>query len=160
VRAIAAAFVALACLSACGGPAPPEPSARSTAPPGGALVSFGDDVVVAEIADEPEERRSGLMFRERLDPDAGMIFLFDEREPVGSGFWMKNTLIPLSIAYMQQTDDGFEVVAIMDMVPCPAETVRCPTYRPGIGYDATLEVNKGWFEAAGVEVGDVARVQE
>lgn len=100
------------------------------------------------------------MFRERLDPDAGMIFLFDEREPVGSGFWMKNTLIPLSIAYMRRSGDGFEVVAIMDMVPCPAETVTCPTYRPGTPYDAALEVNKGWFEVAGVEVGAEVRIEE
>ncbi|MEX0874969.1 MAG: DUF192 domain-containing protein [Actinomycetota bacterium] len=132
-----------------------------TAPPQGALVSFGDEVVAAEIADEREEWSRGLMFRERLDPDSGMIFLFDRRRPAGNGFYMKNTLIPLSIAYMLRTGEGvFEIVAIKDMAPCPAETLTCPTYPPGAAYDAALEVNKGWFEAAGVEVGDDARVEE
>jgi hypothetical protein len=139
----------------------PDPSAEVTAPPSGALVSFGDAVVASEIADESGEWGRGLMHREHLAPDAGMIFLFPVPRPGTSGFYMKNTLIPLSIAYMRRTGASrFEVVAILDMEPCPAETITCPTYPPGEGYDAALEVNQGWFEEAGVAVGAEAAVEE
>ena len=153
--------------AACGGDESPDsagtaPPADVTAPPGGAVISFGDRAKVsAEIAEEPEERTRGLMFRERMDDNAGMLFFLPFRYPGTHGFHMTNTLIPLSIAYMQQLDpDTYEVVAVRDMDPCPPQTTRCPTYPGGEPYDAALEVNQGWFEDAGVEVGDTATVTE
>ena len=108
-----------------------------------------------EIADEPFETQRGLMFRTRLDPDAGMLFVYDTTKT--TGYYMANTKIPLSIAYMRHLGKGrFEVVRVLDMEPCrEADPDDCPTYPPGVGYNAALEVNQGWFDAAGVDEGDV-----
>jgi uncharacterized protein len=113
----------------------------------------GDVVVQVEIADTAEEREVGLMNRESLPEDAGMIFLFDE--DVSSGFWMKDTLIPLSIAF---ADANGTIVRILDMEPC--ETEECPTYEPGAFYRSALEVNQGAFEQWGVAEGDKLTLQQ
>jgi uncharacterized membrane protein (UPF0127 family) len=104
-----------------------------------------------EVADEPAERSSGLMGRDRLDPYDGMAFVWDE--PVRTSFWMKDTLIPLSIAFW---DGRGEILAILDMEPCVADP--CPTYDPGATFVGALEVARGRFENEGVEVGDRVEV--
>lgn len=79
-----------------------------------------------------------------------MLFLFaDEGGPVTTRFWMKDTLIPLSIAFW---DANGRIVAIRDMVPCTADP--CATYGAPAPYVAALEVNRGFFQAHGVTVGD------
>jgi uncharacterized membrane protein (UPF0127 family) len=107
--------------------------------------------VDVEVADDDEERSTGLMNRERLDPDAGMVFLFEE--PLNTTFWMKDTLIPLSIAFWNERGT---IVAILDMEPCEADP--CPSYDPGTGFEGALEVNQGFFEEHGVEVGDTVEL--
>jgi uncharacterized protein len=107
----------------------------------------GEVEVPVEVADSPKEREVGLMNRESLPADAGMIFLFDEDST--SGFWMKNTLIPLSIAF---ADAEGTIVSILDMEPCEADP--CEIYDPGASYRSALEVNQGAFEDWGVQVGD------
>ncbi len=109
--------------------------------------SAGERVVVrVEIADTPAEQTRGLMERTELAEDAGMLFVFnrDQQAP----FTMKNTLIPLSIAYI---DAGGRIVDIQDMQPLD-ETTRYISAEP---YRYALEVNQGFFEARGVEVGNV-----
>jgi uncharacterized protein len=114
----------------------------------------GEEVEVAvEIADTQEEREVGLMHREFLPDDTGMIFLFDE-ETTG-GFWMKNTLIPLSIAFMG--GDG-TILRILDMEPCEADP--CEIYDPGVPYESALEVNQGAFASWGVEEGDLLTLEQ
>jgi uncharacterized membrane protein (UPF0127 family) len=105
-----------------------------------------------ELADSTDERRRGLMDRESLPADAGMVFLF-EREHEG-GLWMKDTLIPLSAAFLDR--DG-RVLEILDMEPCEADP--CPVYDPGVSYVAAVEANRGAFERLGVAVGDVAQLE-
>jgi len=107
----------------------------------------GEVVVPVEVADSPQERQVGLMNRDSLPEDAGMIFLFDEATT--SGFWMKDTLIPLSIAFADA--DGM-IVRILDMEPCEADP--CEVYDPGVPYSSALEVNQGAFARWGVEEGD------
>jgi hypothetical protein len=107
----------------------------------------GEFEVAVEVADSPEEREVGLMDRESLPADAGMLFLFDE--DTASGFWMKNTLIPLSIAFV---DAEGTIVSILDMEPC--ESDPCEIYNPGVVYRSALEVNQGAFDDWGVQVGD------
>ena len=108
----------------------------------------GEDVSVdVEIADSERERTRGLMNRESLAEDAGMLFLF-EGEQTG-GFWMKDTLIPLSIAFVGP--EG-RILRILDMEPCRADP--CPVYDPGVPYRSALEVNQGAFAEWGVEEGD------
>ncbi|HXF36437.1 MAG TPA: DUF192 domain-containing protein, partial [Actinomycetota bacterium] len=112
------------------------------------LGSGGERVVLrVEVADAPAERARGLMGRERLPADAGMVFLFPR--PTRAGFWMKDTLIPLSIAFW---DEGGRIVAILDMEPCRRDP--CPLYRPEAAYVGAVEANRGFFQRHGVEVGD------
>jgi len=120
-----------------------EPEARTLT-----IEAAGGPVEVeVEIADSDAEREVGLMNRESLPDDAGMLFVFDE--DVDFGFWMKNTLIPLSIAF---ADDEGEIVRILDMEPCEADP--CPVYDPEATYRTALEVNQGAFTEWGVAEGD------
>jgi uncharacterized membrane protein (UPF0127 family) len=105
-------------------------------------------VVKVEIAQTEEERNRGLMFRKKLPDGEGMLFIF-ERDEVLS-FWMKNTLIPLSIAFI--TSDG-RIIDIKDMYPHDENSIlssRSARY--------ALEVPQGWFSRAGVQNGDVVRI--
>lgn len=107
--------------------------------------------VHVEIVDTPEARQRGLMGRTSLDEDVGMLFVWPE--DASSSFHMKNTLIPLSIAFIAA--DGM-VLRILDMEPCTADP--CPTYDPRTSYRMALEVNKGAFTRLGIEEGDRASV--
>lgn len=115
----------------------------------GKAIIEGDDgsvLVNIEIAETPEQQGQGLMFRTNLDPDCGMLFIFFEEH--SGGFFMKNTLVPLSIAFMDV--DG-EILKILDMDPCEADP--CEIYDPGVPYHAALEVNQGSFTEWGVQEG-------
>ena len=112
------------------------------------LGSDDDEVFVdVEIAQTDEQRATGLMNRESLPDDAGMMFMYFQ--PTTSGFWMKNTKIPLSIAFVGEDQT---ILKIMDMDPCTKEP--CRIYSPGVEYTAALEVNQGAFEEWGIEEGD------
>jgi len=100
-----------------------------------------------EAAKTPEERAKGLMGRKQLGQDEGMLFIFEKEDY--NGFWMKNTLIPLSIAFM---DREGRIVKITDMKPLTLESHDPP--KP-ILY--ALEMKKGWFSANGIKVGDIVR---
>ena len=118
-------------------------------------IETDDDTALfnVEVADTPEERAYGLMNRESLPDDSGMLFVFFE--PASSGFWMKDTPLPLSIAFFDR--DG-EIIAMYDMDPC--EKDPCKTYRPPQRYWGALEVKQGVLEEQGVEVGDVVRTNQ
>ena len=103
-----------------------------------------------QVADTPEERQMGLMGRESLSPYDGMAFVWEE--PVVGTFWMKDTVIPLSIAFW---DDDGRIVSILDMDPCTEDP--CPTYGPDEPFVGAVEVDRGTFERHGVTLGD--RVQ-
>jgi uncharacterized membrane protein (UPF0127 family) len=107
--------------------------------------------VAVEEADSPAERQQGLMGRTSLGTGDGMIFVFgDEADgPVTSGFWMKDTLIPLSVAFW---DEDGRIVGIRDMQPCTEDP--CPTYSSPKPYVGALEVNVGFFSEHGVTTGD------
>ena len=99
------------------------------------------------IADDDEERQRGLMGVTSLDRDEGMAFTFEE--PTDSPFWMKDTLIPLSIAFI---DERERVVTVLEMEPCREEP--CPRYSADGPYVLAIEANARWFEQHGVEEGD------
>ncbi len=101
-------------------------------------------VMLVEIADTPEARGLGLMFRPSLDPDAGMLFDFGEETT--SSFWMANTILPLSIAFIQA--DG-TIIDIEDMQPLDTTSVG-----PGAPYWYALETNQGYFRAHNITPGD------
>lgn len=101
-----------------------------------------------EFADDDEERRTGLMYRTEMPRDAGMLFDFGEPQPVS--MWMKNTLIPLDMAFID-ADGVIRRIAPMT-TPRSLESIRS-----GVPVVAVLEVNGGVFEALGVEAGDRVR---
>lgn len=143
VLAAAVAFGLAACADG------PEFSDR---PPSEVTFESSDAVLYVQIADDPSERRRGLMGRHQLPEDEGMAFVFDR--PVTTGFWMKDTHIPLSIAFVDEED---RVVGLREMEPCPADP--CPSYGIGEPYVMAIEANAGWFGEHGVEEGDRAMLE-
>jgi uncharacterized membrane protein (UPF0127 family) len=141
---IATVFLA-ATLAACGdsnsNPDPGDPTELEIGTDGATVF------VEAEVADTDAERAEGLMGRTSLDADAGMVFLWEG--PVETSFWMKDTLIPLSIAFWNERG---RIIEILDMAPCRQDD--CPSYGPGEPFVGALEVNLGFFDDHGVEVGD------
>ncbi len=107
-------------------------------------IRIGSYTVSAEVADTPEARRRGLMQRESLPPNRGMLFVFPDEEP--RSFWMRNTSIPLSIIYIDA--DGV-IVSIHRMTPYSEESV--PSWGAA---KYALEVNQGEPAANGVRAGD------
>ncbi len=116
---------------------------RSSAERGPFVVIKGDTLNV-EIAATPERRRLGLMFCDTLGENQGMLFVFSEEKQLS--FWMKNTPIPLSIAFI---DKNGTIVDIKDMQPL--DTTVYHSKRKAM---YALEVNQGWFRERGIHVGD------
>ncbi len=113
--------------------------------------SGGDRVVVrVEIANNFFEQARGLMHRTTLGEDRGMLFVYPDERPLS--YWMKNTLIPLSIAYI---DAEGRITDILDMKPLDD---RPPHYVSPEPVRYALEVNKGFFKERGVKVGDHAEL--
>lgn len=100
--------------------------------------------VAAKVANTPSRRRHGLMEVPALPDGVGMLFVFPDEQR--SGFWMKDTLMALDIAFVGR--DG-SVNRILRMDPCTGPP--CPVYDPGITYLYALEVRAGWFEQVGVD---------
>lgn len=116
---------------------------------GTALVKVNGIPLTVEIAEKPAERSLGLMYRKSLPENMGMLFIY--RRPATMNFWMKNTYIPLSIAYI---DTKGYIIAIFKMEPLNEEKIYTSP-APAVW---ALEVNQGWFEKNGVNVGDRVRL--
>lgn len=129
------------------------PAGVEAVPFGKAEVTFKGKVsrtVLLEAAISPEQAERGLMYRTSMPKNSGMLFLLGMQERQAS-FWMKNTLIPLDIAYFNARG---VIVDILQMQPCKATETNCPTYpssKPVIG---AIEMNIGWFKQNGIKVGD------
>lgn len=107
-------------------------------------LKINNATVYVEVADTPETRAQGLMFREQLEKDAGMLFVFENERTLS--FWMKNTRIPLSIAFI---DRHGIIQDIKDMSPFDE--------RPHVSSKPVkyaLEVNQHWFSNNDIDVGD------
>lgn len=105
--------------------------------------------VFVEVADDRGEFGRGLMFRNHLPWNAGMLFAFNEEEP-REGFHMKNTLIPLDMIFV---DSSSKIIDIKENVP-PCEQEECPTYPSREPAQYVLEVNAGFVQENGVKIGD------
>lgn len=105
---------------------------------------LGQAHVTAEVADTSQSRETGLMFRDSLPADHGMLFVFET--PQQASFWMKNTRIPLSVGFI---DSAGTLSEVRDMQPFDETPILSRSER--IAY--ALEVNQGWFERNHVPVG-------
>jgi uncharacterized membrane protein (UPF0127 family) len=108
--------------------------------------------MTVEVADRGDQRAYGLMDRDELDADAGMIFIYEEVQSGDTGFWMYRTRIPLDIAYF---DGAGRIVAIQQMMPCTSlDPDRCSGYAAGVPFFGAVEANRGYFTRNGISVGD------
>ncbi len=114
-------------------------------------LEIGDKVLHIEIASTDEERMKGLMYRESLKMDRGMLFIFDQERAVS--FWMKNTFIPLSIAYI---DKRGKILEIHDMYPLSTN----PVSSKGASIKYALEVNQGYFEKNNIKIGNFINIEK
>jgi uncharacterized membrane protein (UPF0127 family) len=105
---------------------------------------IGNSSLFAEVADNPQTSANGLMFRNSLPDDHGMLFVFEK--PKTASFWMKNTKIPLSIAYI---DSAGRILQIESMKPLDETPVASTSSEVAFA----LEVNEGWFTRNGVSAG-------
>jgi hypothetical protein len=126
-------------------------AAQSRVPRGRAIFPDGTSVSV-EIADTDPVRERGLMFRQELAPNEGMVFVF----PAAGfyPFWMKNTLIPLDMLWL---DARGRIVSIAQSVP-PCKADPCPSYPPDANASYVVEVVSGFARQHGLKVGDVVKL--
>jgi len=110
-------------------------------------VCFSDSCVKVKVVDTPTERTKGLMHVENLPKDEGMWFVFDKSDVYP--FWMKNTLIPLDIIWVNK---DFQVVAMATAKPCVKDP--CTHYNPGANALYVLETNAGWAIENNLRVGE------
>jgi uncharacterized protein len=129
-------------------------SAAVTFPHGTAVIRTPDRSVQVrvEIAETPAQRQQGLSGRRSLAPNSGMAFIW--KSDVRGQFWMKNTSIPLSIAFWGKSG---RILRILDMAPCLRDP--CKIYDPKIAFRGALEVNRGAFARWGVRPGALVTIR-
>jgi uncharacterized protein len=134
------AVVWIVCIAGC------QPKGTDTTPFGLKTVELKilNASLAAEVADTPQASENGLMFRDSLPEDRGMLFVFDR--PKSASFWMKNTKIPLSIAYIDSTGKILEIESMK-----PLDETIVPSASDQVAY--ALEVNQGWFSRHGIAPG-------
>ena len=106
-------------------------------------LAAGMHLIQAQVAATPEQRSTGLMFRTEMPANEGMLFVFEQ--PAQQCFWMKNTLLPLTAAFV---DDDGTIVNLADMKP---QTLDSHCSDKPVRY--VLEMNQGWFAKKGIKAG-------
>ncbi len=133
----AAALLAAGCLCSASAQTPQVRKFPTT------QLNIGIHLIKAEVAQTEAEREQGLMFREKMGDNEGMLFLFGQ--PAGVCMWMKNTLIPLSVAFMDEK--GF----IINIEEMKEQTLDSHCAKRAAVY--ALEMNKGWFKQKNIKPG-------
>jgi uncharacterized protein len=129
-------------------------SSAVTFPPGTAVIRAPARTVQVriEIAETQAQRQRGLSSRRTLAQNSGMAFLW--KSDVRERFWMKDTLVPLSIAFWGK---GGRILRILDMTPCRRDP--CKLYDPHVAFRGALEVNRGAFKRWGVRPGALVTIR-
>ena len=107
------------------------------------VLHVGGFPIEVEIANDPDAQSAGLMHRQHLEPGCGMLFSYDE--PRDLSFWMRDTHIPLSIAFI---DEDGRVISIEDMEPHDERSIVSP-----VPCRWALETNRGWFQERNIRTG-------
>lgn len=119
-----------------------------------AEIQIGSKKITVEMAVTPIQHEKGLMYREALEKNQGMLFVFDQENVLN--FWMKNTYIDLSIAYINK---NLKIVDIQDMKSTNSlELSDPPTYPSKKPAMYALEMSKGWFKASNIKVGQALKL--
>ena len=105
-----------------------------------------------EIAANEKQRETGLMFRQALAADQGMLFVFEEQSSIH--VWMKNTLIPLDVIFIDQTG---KIVSMLKNLP-PCKQTNCPVYHSAAPASFMLEVNAGFIEQQQIQPGQAIKL--
>jgi uncharacterized membrane protein (UPF0127 family) len=143
-----ARLAALALAVACASPKQEPPAAPI--PRVVVTSATGAHAVTVEVVRSDEDRARGLMYRTKLEPDAGMLFLFETSED--HSFWMKNTFIPLDMIFI---DEGGRIAGVVERAE-PHTTASRSVGKPS---RYVLEVNGGWAAAHGVRAGDAVKFE-
>lgn len=118
-----------------------------------ATATLANQVVQLEVAETPSQKAQGLMFRDRLPDDRGMLFPFQPAAPLS--FWMKNCAVPLDMIFIYQT----RIVAIAHNTP-PCTTAICPIYpSTPVLADQVIELRANWANEKGLKVGDRVEIK-
>ncbi len=142
-RAFTVSFSLVCMLSAC------RVASYCEEPASNRVCFSGNSCVAVELAATPAAREKGLMMRDSLAGDSGMLFVF-ERDAIHS-FWMKNTLMPLDMIWI---DSGCKIVDILQGAKPCVDNDACPIYTPVEPSSYTLEVNAGFVQNSSIRVGD------
>lgn len=159
-RSLLVAFAAVALLRCGGTPADRAQPAAATPAQGAPAVAASRAIfangssVELEVAADDETRQQGLMFRDRVRPGSGMLFIFPSTDVYA--FWMKNTFIPLDMIWI--TGEGKIVDIKSDVPPCKADP--CPSYPPSGPARLVLELGAGGARQYGLKIGDVVRFEK
>lgn len=116
-------------------------------------VQIGAKKITVEIAKSREQLEHGLMFREKMTTDSGMLFIFPDEQPLS--FWMKNTYIDLTIAYIGKDK---KIIDIIDMKATSALQTSFPSYPSSKPAMYALEMNQGWFTKNRIKIGDLLKL--
>ncbi|WP_006786895.1 DUF192 domain-containing protein [Thiorhodospira sibirica] len=119
-------------------------ASESPSPLHGITLQIGEHRLFAELADTPQTRAQGLMWRTKLPPDHGMLFVWPE--PMAVSMWMKNTVLPLSVAFI---DAHGQIINIADMEP-----LTTTSHHASAPAQYALEMMQGWFAERGIGPGD------
>lgn len=119
-----------------------------------ATATMGGEVIQLEVTETPEQQALGLMFRDRLPDNRGMLFSFDPPRPVG--FWMKNVRISLDMIFLR---NGEVRHIAANVPPCNKPDPECPAYGPPEVIDRVIELRGGRAKELGLEVGDLITIE-
>ena len=117
------------------------------------VAQLGKKTITVEIAETEKQLEHGLMFRKKLSTDTGMLFIFPDEQP--RSFWMKNTLIDLSIGYFNKQK---KLIDIQEMTATSTVMQQNLPFYPSKGPAMyALEMNKGWFKKNKIEIGTILK---
>jgi hypothetical protein len=153
MKRLALVVLMVACTKAPAVPPPAAAAAAAEAQPGPRVTLPDGYAVHVEIAADDETRSTGLMYRDQLRPASGMIFIFPRDDEYA--FWMKNTLIPLDMIWI---DANRKIVHVKHDVP-PCKVENCPSYPPNVPSRYVLELAAGVAAQHGLKAGDVLRFE-
>lgn len=112
-------------------------------------IKINNQVISVELAESAQQQEHGLMFRTKLPKNSGMLFVFEEERILS--FWMKNTLIDLSIAYINKDK---KIIDIQEMKATSSLDMNIPSYPSRLPALYALEMNANWFSQKKIKVGD------